>query len=58
MEGHEGAACLMQLVLSSAVPPMWELWGGLCPVLGPSRAWGRHAVFVLACVVLVGAAGI
>lgn len=28
MEGHEGAACLMQLVLSSAVPPMWELWGG------------------------------
>lgn len=30
MEGREGAACLMQLVLSSAVPPMWELWGGVC----------------------------
>lgn len=26
--------------------------------VSPSRAWGRHAVFVLACVVLVGAAGI
>lgn len=58
MKGCEDAVCLMQLVFSSAVPPMWDLWGGSCSLLGPSCAQGRHAVFVLVCVVSVGAAGI
>lgn len=44
MEGREGAACLMQLVLSSAVPPMWELWGGggwFVSCVGPFSCLGK-----------------